>query len=300
MALFIAIALTVSIASSANEQATTAKRPHATYVVSPSGNDWGPGTAERPWRTLRRADRAARPGSTIVLRRGAYGERGRETHLRGDGLMWRSALGERAFLRGKHYLDGAGSRFTRLTFDGPTGDVDGNGCNDESVLVDIRGYGVRIDHSEVRKSRGHAGIYVSEFPRGVRIDNNWIHDNGCFGDQETENHDHGIYFASGSGWITDNLIERNYSRGISLHYEPSHVIVENNRILRNGRQGILVDTDEGGIRIANNLIAYNGYQSGNDHEVAGIAYVRGDDVELIDNVFRENIGGPVSGVPDGP
>lgn len=42
------------------------------HVVSPSGDDAGPGTAARPWRTLARASQEAlTPGSVLLLRRGA-------------------------------------------------------------------------------------------------------------------------------------------------------------------------------------------------------------------------------------
>ncbi|MFC7741016.1 hypothetical protein ACFQXA_08480 [Nocardiopsis composta] len=42
------------------------------FFVDPSGDDSGPGTAERPFGTLERAREAAGPGDTVVLRGGVH------------------------------------------------------------------------------------------------------------------------------------------------------------------------------------------------------------------------------------
>jgi len=43
--------------------------------VSPAGDDGGPGTRERPWRTLARAAKAVGPGDTVLLMSGTWAER---------------------------------------------------------------------------------------------------------------------------------------------------------------------------------------------------------------------------------
>ncbi|MFF5260773.1 right-handed parallel beta-helix repeat-containing protein [Actinomadura viridis] len=54
--------------------ATDYKIPKGAVVVSPSGDDAAPGTADEPLRTLRKAIAKARDGATIVLRAGTYHE----------------------------------------------------------------------------------------------------------------------------------------------------------------------------------------------------------------------------------
>lgn len=44
------------------------------YYVAPDGDNSNPGTLERPWRTLRRATSALKPGDTLYLRGGRYDE----------------------------------------------------------------------------------------------------------------------------------------------------------------------------------------------------------------------------------
>jgi parallel beta-helix repeat protein len=277
------IAALIVVAASSTAEA-------ATYYVSPSGSDASGGSLGAPWQTLSKADSTASAGDTIYLRAGSYGASAVKLHLRGASLSWIGYPGEVARLLGKTYVEGDNSRFSQLVFDGPTGLTDSNGCNGESVLVDVSADGARIDHSEVKESLGHAGIYVHE-AAGVAIDHDWIHDNGCFGDEETANLDHGVYFASGSGEISNNLIEHNYARGISLHYEPGEVTVANNTIVRNGASAILVDTSGSNIVLASNVIAHNGSNT----SAAGIRFVGGTSVQAIDTLFYDNAGGNVFG-----
>ncbi|MGQ9733031.1 MAG: DUF1565 domain-containing protein, partial [Candidatus Zipacnadales bacterium] len=44
----------------------------AEYAVSPKGNDDNPGTVERPWQTLAKANAVLQPGDTITLLEGSY------------------------------------------------------------------------------------------------------------------------------------------------------------------------------------------------------------------------------------
>ncbi|HVX43396.1 MAG TPA: DUF1565 domain-containing protein [Mycobacteriales bacterium] len=64
----LATAVLVSGPSGAEPLATSGR----TYVVSPTGDDRGPGTAAAPFRTIQRAVAAARPGVTIQLQAGTY------------------------------------------------------------------------------------------------------------------------------------------------------------------------------------------------------------------------------------
>src|SRR3954447_17497892 len=42
------------------------------WYVAPTGEDAAPGTLEKPFATVQRAQRAARPGDTVFLRGGTY------------------------------------------------------------------------------------------------------------------------------------------------------------------------------------------------------------------------------------
>lgn len=44
----------------------------ATYYASPNGNDDNPGTRQRPWATLDKANGAIQPGDTVILASGRY------------------------------------------------------------------------------------------------------------------------------------------------------------------------------------------------------------------------------------
>jgi hypothetical protein len=46
----------------------------ATYYVSPSGSDAGPGTIGAPWRTIGKAATTLAPGDTVLIRAGTYNE----------------------------------------------------------------------------------------------------------------------------------------------------------------------------------------------------------------------------------
>lgn len=62
-----------------------------TYYISPTGDDRGAGTADRPWRTVNRATSsgALRPGDTVRVAKGLYVERVR---LRGSGSSTRGHI----------------------------------------------------------------------------------------------------------------------------------------------------------------------------------------------------------------
>jgi hypothetical protein len=46
----------------------------ATYYVATNGNDSNPGTIDRPWRTIEKANQSLRAGDTVLVRGGAYNE----------------------------------------------------------------------------------------------------------------------------------------------------------------------------------------------------------------------------------
>jgi parallel beta-helix repeat protein len=269
----------------------------AERYVSPSGSDSNPGTLAAPYKTIGKAAAVVAPGDTVYLRAGSYGGEGQVTYFSragsaGKPVAWARYPGDTApRLLGKYQVRSSANyqRFTQVLIDGPTGDVGGNGVGGNSVLFAIQGDDVRLDHSEVRGSLGHAGVYIDAEAARVQIDHDWIHDNGAFGVPAQANIDHGIYFGSGSGLIENNVIEHNYARGVSLHYSPHDATVRNNTIVRNGREGVLVN---GGANlvVANNVIAENGHAGGR----AGLNYYAGSgSTRAVHNLFWDNAGGSI-------
>jgi hypothetical protein len=240
--------------------------PDARYV-DPAGSDAAAGTPDRPWRTLRRALDAARPGMTVVLRPGTYGAPG-DTHVMSragsedDPITWRGdPAGPMPRILGHVRILGSHQRFWGILFDGPTGpvkpptDVNPDGEQVQVALVGVDG--VEILGCEIRDSGWHAGLYL-DGARDTRIVGNHIHDNGDFGDPTQANQSHGIYWHSGSGLIANNLIEHNVARGVQLYERPRGVTVAHNTIVRNGRAGVQVAEDAADNLIVNNIVAFNG------------------------------------------
>ena len=76
------------------------------HVNAITGDDRSPGSEARPWRTLQRAARAARPGDCVVVHRGNYS--GATRILAGD-TEWEAAEPDAAILNGE--WDGRDTRY---------------------------------------------------------------------------------------------------------------------------------------------------------------------------------------------
>jgi len=229
--------------------------PEGARHVSPSGSDSAPGTAERPWRTLERAEREAAPGQTVVIAGGSYGALGKNIWLPRDGrasapITWVAKPGEHVRLRGHISVEGDARRFCGLVFDGPTGPASKDTPDGEMIKLYIGGDDVEVRASEVHGSRWNAGVYI--LGDRFRLVGNHIHHNGRFGDPSHANLDQGVYVGEGSGLIEGNKIEHNYSYGVQLYPLAHDVTVRGNTISRHGRAGVILAENA-----ANNLVVDN-------------------------------------------
>jgi hypothetical protein len=196
---------------------------------------------------------------------GSYGATGTWTTFGSSGtatapITFRGADGEaRPAILGATKITGNYLTFDRLLFDGPTGKVLSTSTVNplgEEVQVAVYGDNVTISRSEVRDSLWHAGIYLNNADN-ARLIGNYVHHNGNFSRTQQANTDHGIYFARGSGVISDNLIANNLSHGIQLYPYAAKVTVAHNTIVRQGKSGVIVAKEANNNLVVNNVVAYN-------------------------------------------
>jgi hypothetical protein len=234
----------------------SAAAPARDVYVSPTGSDSGPGTLQRPWRTVRRGLAALRPGRRLVLRAGTYAER--VEVARGGTKSARAVItaypGERPVLAGRLKVIADYVLVTGLV-------IDGTGATAyDSALYVAGARGVEVAGCEIRNAVG-SGVFVGDEgdpSSNVRLVRNWIHDNG-----KDDFHDHAIYWAHGAGGlIGNNVIERNAGFGVHLYPNADGVLVTQNTVTASGRSGIIVagDTEASSDRnvVVNNISAFNG------------------------------------------
>jgi hypothetical protein len=234
----------------------------ATYYLSPTGSDANACTVSSKCLTLTRAQAVATSGDTVQIADGNYGAVATRTTFSDAGVTFvGEGTGEsRPNILGESVVTGVGARVSNMIFDGPTGDVNGNGdaCSiDESGVLWVNATGVRVDHSEVRDSLGHFGIFVSSNAHTAQVDNNWVHDNGCNLDAI---HHHGMYLSADNGVIENNLIEDSQGWGLHFYSSPEGWVAKYNTLVNNGHGGVILATETSANNvIANNVLTGNGF-----------------------------------------
>ncbi len=213
------------------------------------------------------------PGDVGCLRAGIHGARGTESFMTVSGtqsapITLKGYPGDAIpTILGYFPIGGNNIVISGLLFDGPTGRVattTTENPNGENAQISVYGDNVEVSHCEIRNNGYHAGIYLAT-AFNARLISNYIHDNGRFGNTSSAYQDHGIYFASGSGLIANNLIERNWSFGVHLYPSASNVIVQQNTIIRNVQSGVIIDNcapvgcapQPTNNLVVNNIIAFN-------------------------------------------
>jgi hypothetical protein len=179
-------------------------------IAAPYGNDHrGSGSHRHPFRTLRRLDRALRPGQTGCLRTGTYGGFHTWHPLSKDGtarrrITLRAYPGEHVKLVGWIQLTGSYTTLSHFVIDGSntlsTGGSSGGGCPRPGVSegLSIEGHNDVFEHNNLYQSRpdlrgNGIGIGWSGSGTGTVIRYNKIHDVG-----QCRALDHLIYLAHGS------------------------------------------------------------------------------------------------------
>lgn len=259
-------------------------RGDATRFVSTTGNDANTGSQDKPWLTIARGLRDARPGTTLVLAGGAYVGPLTTTQAgtRDAPIVIRSAPGQRAELRAagqdRAIEVASGSAFVvfdAIDFTGATG------ASSTNIYVSGSAHDITFRSCEVSGSQ-RQGFFSERTTRAVQVVGCSFHDNGGAG---PDNLDHNLYVEGEDHLIVNNIIAsaRN-GYGIQLYPLARNVVVANNTIVDN-RSGIIVGADEGGrtsgVRVVNNIIARN--------ERTGVSSYWGDGVPGTGNVVRGNL-----------
>lgn len=253
------------------------------HFVSPSGDDSNPGTIDRPWKTIDKAESTVQPGDTVVLRGGTYGARNHLTDLVANGtgsarINLVAYPGETPVFAGQVAIDGDNRTVCGMLFDGPTGRISSptsDNPNGEQPKVWIHGRNAVLQNSEVRGAQWHAGVYLEA--DNATVVGNYIHDNGQFNRPQMANLDHGLYWAKGTGGlIANNRFEHNYAHAVQLYPNVSGVTIRGNTMTGQGRSAILLCESVSSNTVEDNDIYGN--QQG----------IQGYNVTGHDNVARNN------------
>ena len=232
------------------EAVLLAKANRAALYVSPRGSDNNPGTSEWPFRSLARAARAVRAGTTVYVAPGAY-HGGFRTNANGKADARITYISTTRW--GARIVPPPNSR-TRVAWDNRGNYVDVIGFE-----IDGRSYrdGVRwthgiynggsydsIRHNYVHHiaqkinctSGGGAAIGIDSYYRGVKSDvlANLVHDIGPAGCHYVQ----GIYVST-SGSVKNNVIYRVAEAGIHLWHDANRVVITNNTVTESNT-GIIV------------------------------------------------------------
>ena len=218
--------------------------------VAPSGSDSNPGSLERPFRSIIRAARAARPGSKVLVAPGVY-EGGFRTSIDGAAnarivflsmSKWGAKIVPPQDSPNKTAWDNRGSYVDIVGFD-----VDGSnykagkkwahGIYSGGSYVSIRNNHVHHIAQNIECTRaGGAAIGVDSYYHGVKADviANLVHDIGPANCRFVQ----GIYVST-SGRIKNNMIYRIAEAGIHLWHDANNVIITNNTVTQSDT-GIIV------------------------------------------------------------
>jgi hypothetical protein len=235
-----------------------------TFYVATNGSDSGPGTRDRPWRTVQHAFDRLRPGQRALVRGGTYVhdhvvERG---GTRGAPITVAAVPGERVVL---HAASGGGDTYPlRITSGAAFVRVQGfvleraKGTSSTNVYFEGSAHDVEVSRNEIRFSQDQ-GIFVERSARKIHIIGNRIHDNGR-GHEGGQHQSHGIYIEGADHLVANNVVYSHpHGFGIQIYPDNEGTVVVHNTVVGSGHSGIVVGGDGGvaNIAIRNNVLAFN-------------------------------------------
>jgi hypothetical protein len=256
------------------------------YFVAPTGNDAGPGTWERPWKTIQHAADLAGPGDTVYVRKGVYHELvtipNSGTQV-GGYITFQSFPGETAILDGSTLAPPSDtwSAFFYLV--------------NQSYII-IKGFEIR-NYIATLPGQEPAGILIDGYGSYIQILNNQIHNiqvlrapNGSSCDPSSCNgHGIAIYGQSPSQSLNHILVSENevynlktgWSESVTLDGNVRNWSVVSNTIHHNDNIGI-------------DAAGFYGFDPDPSKDYARYGEIRGNRVYDIDTT-----GNPAYENPDG-
>jgi len=238
LAFALAFAIVTTILISSLTSRAAGADPSCTRVAAPGGRDTAAGTAQQPFRTLRRLVNSLQPGQTGCLRAGSYQgdfDFGRGGTPSSGPIRLQSYPGEQAAILGRLTISAPSVEIVGLKLDGR------NAARAPSPLVTasdvtLRGNEITNGHTADCVTLGTVARRVSR----VVVSTNRIHDCGTL---PATNRQHGVSVAyATASRVAGNWIYDNADRGVQLFPDADGTQVTGNVIDGNG-QGVMVAGD---------------------------------------------------------
>jgi parallel beta-helix repeat protein len=240
----------------------------ATFYVSPTGDDSGPGSIDQPWQTIQHAADTLSPGQTVLVREGTYEETLRVTRdgTATDPITISSFPSEQPVLRpapgareNRYPVELDGASYIRLhgfVIERATGP------SSADVFFADDSHDIELSGNEIRNSSDQ-GIFAERTTHDLQILANAIHDNG----PSPIHQSHGIYLEGVDQLIANNVVyDNHYGYGIHVYPSADRVLVVHNTVVDNGNTatssgGIILgggaDTTVDNTTLVNNVVAFN-------------------------------------------
>ncbi|RJG09483.1 right-handed parallel beta-helix repeat-containing protein, partial [Massilia cavernae] len=221
-----------------------------TLYVSPAGSDGNSGTRSSPFRSIARASRSARPGTTVLVAPGSYAG-GFRTSANGtpaariyyvSEVKWGATIVPPARPARDMAWDNRGS-FTDIAGFEVDGAAGQGGAAWRYGIYNGGSYAVIRDNwihhmaqGVACTSEGGSAIGVDSYYRGVQSEviGNLVHDIGPPGCHYIQ----GIYVST-SGAVRNNVVYRVAQGAIHLWHDARDIVVSNNTVAASG-SGIIV------------------------------------------------------------
>ena len=212
------------------------------HVSALAGDDRHPGSEARPWGTLQRAARAARPGDRVVVHRGTYGG---ATRITTAGTEWEAAVPDETVINGE--WDGRDTRYAPavLSIEAPRTVITGfTVINAPAHGIGLRGAAadILIKNCRVHASaRSGVRLFGKNLGRNATIVNCVITGSGRAARINPTLLGHGIELTFGHGVIIANCaIAGNAGAGIQVRQGAKDTILQENTIYDNAGPGIAI------------------------------------------------------------
>ncbi len=283
-----------------------ATEPAREFYAAPSGSSQGDGSRSRPWdlATALRQPAAVRPGATIWLLDGTYGDGSQYFESRLEGLPGRPIIvrqvpGARAIIDGSLVVRGAHTWFWGFDVRNSGLSRTGDSVNPQSGTpngVDLFGPFTRLINVTVHDTRNGVGAWTPA--EGAEIYGCIIYDNGW--QAADRGHGHGIYTQNRDARkrLSENVIFNQFGSGIHAYGSAQafvrNYLIDHNVVFNNGapaRDGnadnILIQSGGGlsGIRVESNYTYHTPAVGKGGSRIGTDTGETGQDVTLLDNIF---------------